>query len=158
MKKRDKRDNRPLSIEVLATRRLKQWVRTYKEGRQPKAWCWNWTMKKIGKKKAKIILDFIQLDNENFLKDVDEWARAHGFTSYDILMLRKEVLKETALLLSEQKKVDEQAQSVNNYSKYVADVYEEVYEQKPLSSSSYRKQINLPTHWYNSNEINIRNR
>jgi hypothetical protein len=153
-----KRDNRPLSIEVLATRRLKQWVRTYKEGRQPKAWCWNWAMKKIGKKKAKIILDFIQLDNENFLKDVDEWARAHGFTSYDILMLRKEVLKETALLLSEQKKVDEQAQSVNNYSKHVADVYEEVYAQTPLCSSSYRPQINLPTHWYNSNEINIRNR
>jgi hypothetical protein len=115
-------------------------------------------MKKIGKKKAKIILDFIQLDNENFLKDVDEWARAHGFTSYDILMLRKEVLKETALLLSEQKKVDEQAQSVNNYSKHVADVYEEVYAQTPLCSSSYRPQINLPTHWYNSNEINIRNR
>jgi hypothetical protein len=158
MKKRDKRDNRPLSIEVLATRRLKQWVRTYKEGRQPKAWCWNWAMKKVGKRKAKLIMEFISLDNTEFLKEVDNFARDNHFTSFDILALRRELIIDSAKVVEEQQKRDEQAQSVNNYSKHVADVYEEVYAQTPLCSSSYRPQINLPTHWYNSNEINIRNR
>lgn len=114
-----------------------------------------WTRKKLGKRRLESIINPKEGMSSDDVADMLKMSYA------ECLHIKSEHQKR---LISDSPPEIKQNNSeyikenmTNGYTEYVNSVYDS-YTDKPLCSSSYRKTQIFPTHYYNSNEINIRNR